>query len=143
MTRHSARDQLDLFANPTGGGLVPVTRSSRRRPPARRRSRTTPSAAPLVARDVLAEVQLGQFGLLDDTDTVVVFDAEGNVRTALDEDLVHHLIRQKYVHRCPIRDALTGHTSRGSRPVLPLRLTTSGRRMLEKWSALGPVDDGG
>ncbi|MBB3051148.1 hypothetical protein FHS23_002171 [Prauserella isguenensis] len=142
MTHKSARDQLDLFGNSTGGGLAPVTQSSRQCPPTRGRTRKTPSAAASVAKDVLAEVQLGQFGLLDDTDTVVVIDPEGHMKTALDGDLVHHLITQKYVQRCPARDTFTGRTGRGNRPVLPLRLTISGRRMLQKWSALGPVGDG-
>ncbi|TKG57847.1 hypothetical protein [Prauserella endophytica] len=130
------RDQLDLFGE---ASAAPAPRPARQCPPTRGRSTRKPPANPLVAKDVLAEVQLGRFGLLDDTDRVMVFDDEGHVRAALDEDIVHHLLSGGYVERCPPRDTLTRLHGVVRKPVLPLRLTKTGRAMLQRWANLHPL----
>lgn len=129
-------DQLGLFDTVAP---APVARPARACPPARGRTTGRPPANPLVAKEVLAEIQLGRFGLLDDTDRVVVFDDEGHVRAALDEDIVHHLLAGGYADRCPPRDTRSCLHGVVRKPVLPLRLTKTGRAMLQRWSHLHPL----
>ncbi|MEU3273545.1 hypothetical protein ABZ639_22125 [Saccharomonospora sp. NPDC006951] len=134
MRRHD-HDQLDLFGATTTTTAPTPTRET---PPARGRRKGTASASPAVAQDVLAEIQAGRFGLLDDSDRVVVIDGDGHVRTALDEDVVHDLIQGRYAQPCPARDTLTVLHGAIRKPVSPLRLTKSGRSLLHRWSALRP-----
>lgn len=131
------RDQLDLL----GTAPAPVVRPVRQYPPARGRRSGLAAANPQMVKDVLAEVQLGRFGLLDHTDRIVVFEEAYQVRGALDEDLVHHLLRTGYIDRCPARDTITCRHGAVRKPVLPLRLTRSGRETLHRWTALhgGPA----
>jgi hypothetical protein len=89
-----------------------------------------------VAKDVLAEVREGRFGLLDDTDRVMVIDGDGHCRTALEEDIVMHLVSIGYVERSPARDTISCLHGVVRKPVLPLRLTRRGRDMLQRWSNL-------
>ncbi|MBK1785581.1 hypothetical protein [Prauserella cavernicola] len=136
MTGHE-QPQLDLFGTTTAAD-APVPAPARQCPPPRGRTTRTPPANPLVAKDVLAEVQLGRFGLLDDTDRVMVLEDDEHVRAALDEDLVHHLLAQGYLERGTIRDTLTCLHGAVRKPLIPLRLTRQGRAMLTRWSNLHP-----
>jgi hypothetical protein len=92
-----------------------------------------------VAKDVLAEVHTGRYGLLDDTDRVVLFEDDEHVRVALDEDAVLYFLAQGYLECRPIRDTVTCLHGAIRRPVLPLRLTRTGRTMLDRWSAYTPL----
>ncbi|ASR35553.1 hypothetical protein BAY61_11725 [Prauserella marina] len=130
--RHHDRNQLDLFTTTT----TTTPASTRDTPPAKGRRSRTVSASPTVAQDVLAEIQAGRFGLLDDSDRVVVIDGDGHVRTALDEDVVHELIQGRYAQPCPARDTITALHGAIRKPVSPLRLTKTGRALLHRWSAL-------
>ena len=136
MTRQDP-GQLGLF------GTVPAAahpESGRQCPPARpRRGKPGQGANPLVAKDVLAEVRDGRFGLLDDTDRVLVFEDADRVRAALDEDVVLHLISIGYVARGGSRDTVSARHGAIMRPVTPLKLTQRGRAMLQRWSNLGPL----
>ena len=85
---------------------------------------------------MLAEVQAGRFGLLDDSDRVVVLDGDGHVRAALDEDTVHELVRGRYAEVCPARETVSALHGAVRKPVTPLRLTRNGRALLHRWSAL-------
>ncbi|WP_209440791.1 hypothetical protein [Amycolatopsis thermoflava] len=91
-----------------------------------------------MAQDVLAEVQDGRYGLLDDSDRVVLFEDTDRVRIATDEDTVHALMQGRYVERCPARDTVSCLHGVVRRPVSPLRLTRQGRNLLSRWSALKP-----
>jgi hypothetical protein len=161
MSRKRSPNQLDLFAASAPQSAAPV--QTRRRspatssasteelftspdpvspaparqcPPVRGRKPVRSSAGnPAVARDVLAEVHLGRYGFLDDTDRVVVFEEDHRVRTALDEDAIHNLIAQGYVERRSTRDTVSCLHGAIRRPVLPLRLTKTGRTTLDRWSA--------
>lgn len=139
MTRRANPDQLSLI------GMVdpaPTPTSGRQCPPARGRKKPKgTSGNPLVAKDVLAEVNDGHYGLLDDTDKVVVFEDGERVRAALDEDIVHHLITNGYVDRSHARETISCMHGVIRRPVLPLRLTRRGRDMLQRWSNLHPLGD--
>lgn len=132
--------QLDLFGpvapapSPTSGRQCPPARQGRRKPPG------TPGN-PLVAKDVLAELHEGRFGLLDDTDKVMVFEDTEHVRAALDEDIVLHLLSIGYVDRAPARETVSCLHGVIRRPVLPLRLTRRGRDMLQRWSNLAPLGE--
>jgi hypothetical protein len=90
-----------------------------------------------VARDVLAEVHLGRYGLLDDTDRVVLFEDDQHVRMAL--DVITHLMAHGYIEPRPTRDTVTCLHGVIRRPVLPLRLTHTGRTTLDRWSAYTPL----
>ncbi|MFD9893536.1 hypothetical protein ACFWY9_29685, partial [Amycolatopsis sp. NPDC059027] len=108
--------------------------------PARgRKSASRGPANPLVAKDVLAEVQQGRFGLLDDTDRVVVFEERDRIRYAQDEDIVVHLMSIGYIERRPARDTVDALHGVVRRPVLPLRLTRAGRGKLQRWANLSPL----
>jgi hypothetical protein len=133
-----AADSPELFASPDP--LAPAP--GRQCPPVRGRKPVRSSAGnPAVARDVLAEVHLGRYGLLDDTDRVVVFEDDHHVRMALDEDAIHNLITQGYVERRSTRDTVSCLHGAIRRPVLPLRLTKTGRTTLDRWSAYTPLGD--
>lgn len=126
-------DQLDLF------GATPATPpAGREQPPAKTRGARA-SATPAVARDVLAEIADGRYGLLDDTDHAVVFEDTDRVRHALDDDTIAHLVGQGYAERCPARETVSAHHGAIRRPVSPLRLTKRGRTLLARWSALQPL----
>ncbi|MEU6645491.1 hypothetical protein ABZ863_23465 [Saccharomonospora sp. NPDC046836] len=127
------RDQLDLFGSTPP---APAVQPARQCPPTRGRNTRKPPANPLVAKDVLAEVQHGRFGMLDNTDRVMVFEDDDRVRVALDEDLVHHLLANGYIERSPARDAVSCRHGAVRKPVLPLRLAKRGRAMLNRWTAL-------
>lgn len=132
----SGADQLDMFTT-TPEGSVPT--SSRPLPPTRGHPRKPASAAPAVAADALAEVNFGRFGLLDDTDRIVVFEDDQRIRLALDEDVLTHLIAQGYIEPGPNRDTVTCLHGVIRRPVTPLRLTKRGHALLSRWSALHPL----
>jgi hypothetical protein len=92
-----------------------------------------------VAKDVLAEIHLGRYGLLDDTDRVVVFEDNDHIRMALDEDAVTNFLTLGYVERRPARDTVSCLHGVVRRPVLPLRLTATGRNMLHRWNSYAPL----
>ncbi|TQJ05446.1 hypothetical protein [Amycolatopsis cihanbeyliensis] len=92
-----------------------------------------------MAVEVLAEIEQYRYGMLDDTDRVVVFEDTDRVRMALDEDAVHHLISQGYAQRCPARETVSCHHGAIRKPVTPLRLTKRGRTLLYRWSSLAPL----
>ncbi len=128
--------QLGLFGTP--GPAAPPS-AGRACPPARGRRKTLGSPGnPLVAKDVLADVRDGKFGLLDDTDRVMVLDGDGHCCTALEEDIVMHLMINGYVERCTPREEISCKHGAILRPVFPLRLTRRGRDMLQRWSNLAP-----
>ncbi|MFI5589829.1 hypothetical protein ACIA5G_32600 [Amycolatopsis sp. NPDC051758] len=137
MTRRTDPGQLGLFGTPTP---APPPAPGRACPPARGRRKTlgTPGN-PLVAKDVLAEVHDGRFGLLDDTDRVMVLDGEGHCRAAQDDDIVMHLMSIGYIERSPARETISCLHGVVRKPVLPLRLTRRGRDMLQRWSNLTPL----
>ncbi|WIX81715.1 hypothetical protein QRX50_13605 [Amycolatopsis carbonis] len=129
--------QFGLFG---GVASAPPPASGRQCPPAKsRKPRGGHVGNPLVAKDVLAEVQEGRFALLDDTDRVVVFEDTNWVRVALDEDIVLHLLSIDYIRRGPARDTVTAYHGAVRRPVTPLKLTPRGRSMLQRWSNLAPL----
>ncbi|MBN6039122.1 hypothetical protein [Amycolatopsis sp. 195334CR] len=131
-------DQLDLFGTPP----TPTGRPApgRQCPPVRQRGQRSTAGNPAVTVDVLAEVHEGRYGLLDDTDRVVVFEDSDRVRMALDEDAVHQLLAQGYAQRRPLYDTVSCYHGVVRRPVLGLRLTKRGRSLLARWSALRPLD---
>ncbi|SFJ41400.1 hypothetical protein SAMN05421835_105144 [Amycolatopsis sacchari] len=133
MGRRTDPGQLDLFgpqpvSAPVPGRACPPPRSPRR----------AASVTPTVAHDVLAEIQEGRYGALDDSDRIVVFEDTDRVRLATDEDTVHELLTGGYVQRCPPREAVSCLHGAIRRPVAPLRLTRQGRALLHRWSALKP-----
>ncbi|EOD70345.1 hypothetical protein [Amycolatopsis vancoresmycina] len=136
MTRRTDPRQLGLFGTPTP---APAPVAGRVCPPARGRRKTTGSPSnPLVAKDVLADVRDGKFGLLDDTDRVMVIDPDGHCRFAGEEDIVVHLMSVGYVERSPARETISCLHGVVRKPVLPLRLTHRGRDKLQHWSNLTP-----
>jgi hypothetical protein len=136
MTRRADPGQLGLFGSPAP---APAPAPGRACPPARGRRKPGSVGNPLVAKDVLAEVLDGKFGLLDDTDRVVVLDGEGHCRAALEEDIVLHLVSVGYVDRHPYRERISCLHGVVRKPVLPLRLTRRGRDMLQRWSNLASL----
>ncbi|WIY00063.1 hypothetical protein QRX60_39350 [Amycolatopsis mongoliensis] len=92
-----------------------------------------------MAKDVLADVRDGKFGLLDDTDRVMVLDGDGHCRAAQEDDVVMHLVSIGYVERSPARETVSCLHGVVRKPVLPLRLTRRGRDMLQRWSNLTPL----
>ncbi|MGC7101601.1 hypothetical protein ACPZ19_43590 [Amycolatopsis lurida] len=130
-------DQLDLFGTPPTPADRPPP--GRQCPPTRQRGQRSNAGKPAVAVDVLAEVHEGRYGLLDDTDRVVLFEDNDHVRLALDEDAVHELMAQGYVQRRPMRDTESCLHGAIRRPVLGLRLTKRGRSLLARWTALRPL----
>lgn len=131
--RRTPPGQLGLFADQLPATPAPV--SARACPPPRTGRKSAPVTPP-VAQDVLAEVQDGRYGVLDDSDRVVVFEDTDRVRVAIDEDTVHTLMAGGYVERCPVRESFSCLHGAIRRPVSPLRLTKSGRSLLNRWSAL-------
>ncbi|MCF6425906.1 hypothetical protein [Amycolatopsis tucumanensis] len=127
-------DEFGLFSAPAAGTPAP----SRQCPPPRPRKRSKAVISPALAQDVLAEVQDGRYGLLDDSDRVVLFEDTDRVRIATDEDTVHALMQGRYVERCPARATVSCLHGVVRRPVSPLRLTRQGRNLLSRWSALKP-----
>lgn len=136
ISRRRSPNQLDLFASTP----APAPAPTRTTPPVRERKPSRSQAGnPAVATDVLAEVRDGRYGLLDDTDRVVVFEDTDRVRLALDEEILHHLISGGYVERCPARDTVSCLHGVIRRPVSPLRLTKDGRTLLHRWTAYTPL----
>lgn len=129
-------NQLDLFDTPQTSTRTPA----RPAPPVRdRKSARSQAGNPAVATDVLAEVRDGRYGLLDDTDRVVVFEDTERVRLTLDEEIIHHLMSGGYIERCPAREAVSCLHGVIRRPVSPLRLTKDGRTLLHRWTAYTPL----
>lgn len=140
MSRRRDPGQLGLFATPDP---APAPTPGRACPPARGRRKALGSVGnPLVAKDVLADVRDGKFGLLDDTDRVMVLDGDGHCRTALEEDIVMHLMSIGYIERSPDRERVSCLHGVVRKPVLPLRLTRRGRDTLQRWSNLAPFGGG-
>jgi hypothetical protein len=139
MTRRPEPDQFDMFAGPeqsTDQG----TRQCRRPAPAPRgRTRSRQPITPDRVVPALADVHEGRFGLLDDTDRVMVFEDHDRVRAALDDDLIGSLMWQGYVERRPHRDTVSCRHGAIRRPVTPLRLTKQGHTLLARWGALKPL----
>lgn len=137
--RSPSPNQVDLFGTPA----TPVAAPARPAPPVRHRTPARSRAGtPAVATDVLAEVRDGRYGLMDDTDRVVVFEDGDHVRLALDEEIIHHLITGRYIERGPARDTVSCLHGVIRRPVSPLRLTKDGRTLLGRWSAYTPLGGG-
>jgi|GEM_PF-2999514 len=135
-------DQPSLFGMHADELKPPPPRSSRLTPPARgRRTNRSRAGHPAVVTEVLTELEHGMYGLLDDTDTVVIFEEHEHVRAALDDDAIHHLMSQGYAESCPPRERVSYHHGAIRKPVLPLRLTKRGRTLLTRWSALQPLNE--
>lgn len=128
-------DQLSLFGSAPAAPVVPV----RSCPPVRQRGTSPRGQTPQVATEVLAEVRDGRYGLLDDTDTVMVFTDDQHVRKALDDTVVHHLITAGLVRRGANRETVSCLHGVVRRPVTPLSLTRRGREQLARWTALRPL----
>lgn len=139
-SRRRSPNQLDLFGNPQPAVPAPAPAPVRECPPVRSgKSARSAAGNPAVATDVLAEVRDGRYGLLDDTDRVVVFEDTEQVRLALDEDIVHHLISAGCVERRPPSDTVVCRHGAIRRPVSPLQLTRNGRTLLHRWTAYKPL----
>lgn len=131
-------DQLGLFA----ADAPPAPTSSRSQPPARgraRKSRSSSMGNPALVVDALTEVRDGRFGLLDDTDTCLVFEDHDRVRIAQDDALLASLRSQGFIELSPPRDTVSCLHGARRRPVTPLRLTRRGRDLLHRWSSLKPL----
>lgn len=134
-------EQPSLFAMADHDSAPTEMRQSRPAPPPRGRGKTHSQAGhPAVVLDVLTELEHGQYGMLDDSDTVVIFEDDDRVRAALDEDAIQHLLGQGYVERCPARERVSCHHGAIRKPVQPLRLSKRGRSLLNRWSALQPLN---
>ncbi|MDQ3402240.1 MAG: hypothetical protein M3548_02455 [Actinomycetota bacterium] len=131
----SAEDQLDMFTPTTPAPVM----ASNPVPPSRRRSRGSVSLTPQAAGEVLADVHLGKFGMLDDSDRVVLFEDPGRVRFAAEEDVALSLLQQRFIERQPPRDTESCLHGVIRKPVTPLRLTKSGRALLNRWASLVPL----
>lgn len=99
--------------------------------------------SPQRAAELLGEVADGRFGLIDDTDRVVVFEdvtgSTGRVRHAVEEDAITALIRSGCVTTSGYRDRLFCLHGAIRRPVTPLRLTPRGDTYRHRWNALAPI----
>lgn len=129
-----SNEQLSLF-----GPVAPPLPTSRACPPVRARGTKPRGESPQVANDVLAEVRDGRYGLLDDTDVVMVFTEPDRVRKALDDAVVHRLMSAGLVRVGTNRDTTACLHGAVRKPVTPLRLTKRGREQLTRWSALRPL----
>jgi len=129
-TRPAANpDQDALF------GGIPTPAAPVADAPVRGRSRARRPMRPDRVVPLLEEVQDTHYGLLDDTDRVMVFEDYNRVRAALDEDLILHLLAEGYVERCPPRDMVSCLHGVIRKPVLPLRLTKTGDTLMHRWSS--------
>ena len=77
---------------------------------------------PALVVDALTEVRDGRFGLLDDTDTCLVFEDHDRVRIAQDDALLASLRSQGFIELSPPRDTVSCLHGARRRPVTPLRL---------------------
>jgi hypothetical protein len=130
--------ELDLFGNPvTPQHPAPSRACPPPRPQRSRRNRST--GRPEVAADVLAEVHMGRYGLLDDSDRYVVFEDDTRVRLAADDTVLASLMANGYLERGPARDTVTCRHGVVRKPVTPLRLTKRGHALMNRWQALTPL----
>lgn len=134
----TTNDQMDLFDNPTD---KPSTAAGRACPPSRpqRSRRNSSTGRPEVAANVLAEVHMGRYGLLDDSDRYVVFEDDTRVRLAADDTVLASLAANGYLKRRPARDTVTCRHGVVRKPVTPLRLTRRGHALMHRWQALTPL----
>jgi hypothetical protein len=128
-----SNEQLSLF-----GPVASPPSAPRACPPVRAKGARPRGESPQVANDVLTEVRDGRYGLLDDTDIVMVFTEPDRVRKAIDDAVVHRLMSAGLVRTGTSRDTTTCLHGAVRRPVTPLRLTKRGREQLARWSALRP-----
>jgi len=139
-----AVDQSDLF----GGSLEPTDpprKTHARRPRSgsqgTRQFKKLAGGSPQRAAEILHEVKEGRYGVLDNTDRIVLFEDDRHVRHALDEDVIVSLISQGYVTEGKASDRVGCRHGAVIRPVMPIKLTNSGSLLLERWSALKPLDN--
>lgn len=135
-------EQLDLFAPTTPPAPDPVESQPCPAPRPRRRRGRGSTPGPEVITQVLTETTAGRFGLLDDSERVVVFEEPDRVRVASEEDLVTGLMASGHLERHPRRDAVSALHGAIRRPVTPIRPTRAGRGLLARWSALHPQPKG-
>lgn len=133
-------EQLDLFAIDTPAPAPAESQPCPAPRPRRRRRQSTPG--PEVITQVLTETTTGRFGLLDDSERVVVFEEPDRVRLASEEDLVTDLMASGHLERHPRRDTVSALHGAIRRPVTPIRPTRAGRGLLARWSALHPQPKG-
>lgn len=126
-------EQLALFGTAQQIPPQPSTRPTASRTPRPRRHTAD------AAIEVLSEVRDGRYGMLDDTDFVMVFTEPDRVRKAVDDDLVHHFIAAGLIRCGSKRDTLACLHGAIRRPVTPLALTAKGRTQLARWCALHPL----
>lgn len=133
MTRRGASTvnvpgQFDLFGGTAGKTAAPPA-------PARQVVKSGFGGTPDVVAEVLGEIRDGRYGRLDYNDRIVCIESGERCRYASDAaaDAVEHLLAQRYA-------SLAAHVQlrHGAIPrdVYPLKLTASGRGLLERWSAL-------
>jgi len=134
-------EQLDLF-DPSTPSAPDAVESQPCPAPRPRRQRRGSTPGPEVITQVLAETTAGRFGLLDDSERVVVFEEPDRVRLAGEEDLVTGLMASGRLERHPRRDTVSALHGAIRRPVTPLRPTRAGRGLLARWSALHPQPEG-
>jgi hypothetical protein len=101
--------------------------------------KASPGGSPQRAQVVLAEIELGRYGVLDSTDRIVVFEDEDHVRHSADEDVVVSLMSAGYATERA--DGYRVRCRHGAvlRPVTPLRITPAGRALLRRWRSYKPL----
>ena len=126
----------DLF----GGTLHPhQTGTGRRRTnpeTASSRSFAKPAGGtPREALDALTDIHAGRLGVLDNTDRIVRFTDHGQVRQTRNDDVITALVKSGYVTEND-KERVSCRHGAVRRPVVPLKLTRTGRTLFERWSAL-------
>lgn len=137
-------EQFGLFDAPPP---VPVegarSRRARECRPGSRSLARDPGGSPARAHELLVDVQEGRYALLDTTDRVVRVSGEGRVRhaSADDESVIVSLLASRFVAEAPAREATVVRHGAVTRPITPLRLTSAGRQLVSRWSALHRLPD--
>jgi hypothetical protein len=83
-----------------------------------------------VPADVISDIHSGQYGIVAQTDRVVIFDDDRQARHCAEEDVVSALVAGRYAVARGDRHAVTCRLEDSARTVLPLQLTAQGRQWL-------------
>jgi hypothetical protein len=125
--------QLEMFSGVPPEEPEPEPVTSRRKPP---------GGSPQRATEVMSEINLGRYGVLDVTDRIVWFVDDRQVRHSADEDVVVSLMDNGYAVERADRYRVSCRHGAVIRPVTPLRLTPAGQKILARWLALVPLPTG-